>query len=321
MANPIPCSPPGKDEYWSVTPEHIYVNRRHFLKMGLAAGVAFPFLAEAAATYPAPANKKFPLGDLKQTKESVATSYNNFYEFSLEKGEVKDKVKNWNLDTAAWRVEVAGLVDKKKSYSVEELIALAGGKLEERVYRFRCVEAWSMVVPWTGFPLSALLEKLKPQKSAKFVKFTTFSDKKIAPNLGGLSGYPWPYTEGLTLPEALHPLAFIATGLYGKPLPKQNGAPLRLVVPWKYGFKSIKSLVRLELTDKQPPTLWNQLAPNEYGFYANVNPKVDHPRWSQASERILDDSFLPKRQPTLPFNGYEKDVAELYKGLDLAKNF
>ncbi len=303
-----------------ITPEEVYLNRREFLKLGIAAGVAFPPLAHAA-TYPASPNAKFPAGSLKLTKESVATSYNNFYEFSLEKGAVKDKVKTWNLDPAAWRIEVGGLVEKKKSFSVDELIALAGGSLEERVYRFRCVEAWSMVVPWTGFPLSRLLEKLNPRKTAKYVKFVTFADKKIAPNLTALRSYPWPYTEGLTLEEAMHPLTLVATGLYGKPLAKQNGAPLRLVVPWKYGFKSCKSLARIELTDKQPRTLWNELAPHEYGFYANVNPKVDHPRWSQASERILDDSFFPKRQPTLPFNGYEADVASLYQGLDLTKNY
>mgnify|MGYP003353160238 CR=1 FL=1 len=167
---------------------------------------------------------------------------------------------------------------------------------------------------------SSLLEKLKPKKNAKYVKFVSFADSKIAPNISALSSYPWPYIEGLRLDEAMHPLTLLATGLYGKPLAKQNGAPLRLVVPWKYGFKSGKSLVRIELTDTQPKTLWNELAPNEYGFYANVNPKIDHPRWSQATERILDDSFFPKRQPTLLFNGYG-EVASLYKGMDLAKNY
>ena len=309
----------------TVTPETLFLNRRKFMKTTM--------LASAAATLPWRAWSEISLAGAKlnekyknllptdtPTKEEVATSYNNFYEFSLEKDEVKKRVEKWNLDKQ-WKIEISGLVDKPKSYSLEDLISLAGGSIEERIYRFRCVEAWSMVVPWSGFPLAQLIEKLKPKSSAKYVKFQTFSDKKIAPNLSELSQYPWPYTEGLTIEEALNPLTFIATGMYGKALPKQNGAPLRLVVPWKYGFKSIKSIVKIEFTDKQPKTLWNELASSEYGFYANVNPKVDHPRWSQASERILDKGFFPKRKPTLMFNGYEKEVAHLYKGLDLAKNY
>lgn len=177
-----------------------------------------------------------------------------------------------------------------------------------------------MVVPWTGFSMAKLIEKLKPTSAATHVLFQSFSDSKIGTNIKSLPQYPWPYTEGLTLPEAKNQLTLIATGLYGKPLPKQNGAPLRLVVPWKYGFKSIKSFTKIEFTNSQPKTLWNQLAPDEYGFYANVNPSVDHPRWSQASERILDKGFIPKRKPTLLFNGYEKEVADLYKNLDLKKN-
>jgi len=301
-----------------VTPERIFWNRREFLKVSMAAGIgtAFPFAGYAAPL--GKINDKFKAaGDL--TKEEIATSYNNFYEFSLEKEAVKKKVEAWKLDPN-WKIEVTGLVEKKKSYSVEDLISLAGG-VEERIYRFRCVEAWSMIVPWTGFSLAKLLEKLKPSAKAKFVKFQTFGDKSIGTNMGNLPGYPWPYTEGLTIEEAMNPLALIATGLYQKPLPKQNGAPLRLVVPWKYGFKSIKSIVKIEFTDAQPKTLWSELASSEYGFYANVNPKVDHPRWSQASERILDKSFFPKRKPTLLFNGYESEVAHLYKGLDLTKNF
>ncbi len=307
-----------------ITPESLFWNRREFLKASVAAGVgaAFPFAGYAAGTLPGKLNEAYKLGGEKQTSEALALGYNNFYEFSLEKEAVQSKVDSWKLDTAAWKIEVAGLVDKKKTYSLEELISLAGGSLEERVYRFRCVEAWSMVVPWTGFPLSKLLEKLGPQKKAKFVKFQTFgAGAKIGSNMSSLPGYPWPYTEGLTVEEAMHPLTLVATGLYGKPLPKQNGAPLRLVTPWKYGFKSIKSIVKIELVDTQPKTLWNELNPAEYGFYANVNPKVDHPRWSQASERILDKSFFPKRKPTLPFNGYESEVAALYKGLDLTKNY
>lgn len=302
------------------------MNRRQFMKNSILAStlLAFPYRAfgEISLTG-AKLNQKFKSlfpGDAL-TLEEVATSYNNFYEFSLSKDEVKEKVEKWNLSLKDWKINVGGLVEKPQVYSLEDLISLAGGSLEERIYRFRCVEAWSMVVPWSGFPLANLIEKLKPKASAKFVRFETFSDKKIAPNFSGMPHYPWPYTEGLTLEEAKNPLTLIATGMYGKPLPKQNGAPLRLIVPWKYGFKSIKSIVKIEFTDKQPQTLWNSLAPDEYGFYANVNPKVDHPRWSQATERILDKAFFPKRKPTLPFNGYEKEVAHLYKGLDLTKNF
>ncbi len=313
--------PPGSYEGESITPEHVFLHRRHFMKLALAAGVSMGPLPVWAAKnfFPAKTNEKYQIKDLPLTKESVATSYNNFYEFSLDKDEVSKKVQDWNLDKN-WAIEVAGLAGKKKSYSLEELIDLAGGSVEERIYRFRCVEAWSMVVPWTGFSLAALLKKLEPKKEAKFVKFTTFSDRKIGTNMAKQPAYPWPYTEGLTMEEAMHPLALIATGMYGKPLPKQNGAPLRLIVPWKYGFKSIKSIVKIELTAERPATLWNNLAPSEYGFYANVNPQVDHPRWSQASERVLDTSFLPKRKPTLLFNGYQ-EVANLYKGLDLTKNY
>jgi len=291
-----------------VTSKSIYKARRSFLKAGSAtlAGIAI--------------NPSFKVEDKDRvhTKEELATSYNNFYEFSLDKGEVRKKVEGWKL-AEDWKVEVTGLTEEKKTYGVEELIKLAGGE-EERIYRFRCVEAWSMVIPWDGFSLEKLLAKLKPKATAKYVVFQTFNDHKIGTNMSSLPYYPWPYTEGLTMEEARNPLAFIATGMYGKKLPKQNGAPLRLVVPWKYGFKSIKSIVKIEFTDQQPKTLWNELANNEYGFYANVNPTVDHPRWTQASERILDGKFFPTRVPTLMFNGYEKEVAGLYKGLDLKKN-
>jgi len=305
-----------------ITPEFLFTHRREIIQKGFLMGMAslLPKAAWGGSVFPAKQNDKFKLGDLKLTKEELATSYNNYYEFSLEKNEVKPKVEAWNLDPKAWKIEVGGLVEKKKSYSVDELVDLASG-FEERIYRFRCVEAWSMVVPWSGVPLANLIEKLKPTAKAKYIKFTSFSDSKIAKNIASLPQYPWPYTEGLTLAEARHPLALIATGMYGKPLPKQNGAPIRLVVPWKYGFKSIKSIVKIEFTEEQPKTLWNQLASNEYGFYANVNPKIDHPRWSQASERILDSSLFPKRQPTLMFNGYEKEIGDLYNGIDLAKNY
>ncbi len=299
-----------------ITPEEVFLNRRAFIRASVLAGVSATFPISAWAKL----NEKYKLDGEKPTEESIATAYNNFYEFSLEKEAVKPKVEAWKLDPN-WKIDVGGLVEKKKSYTVDELVALAAMPVEERIYRFRCVEAWSMVVPWQGVSLGALIEKLKPSQKAKYVRFETFSDRKIGTNMGSLPGYPWPYTEGLTIEEAKHPLTLLATGMYQKPLPKQNGAPLRLVVPWKYGFKSIKSIVKIEFTDAQPKTLWSELAPKEYGFYANVNPKVDHPRWSQASERVLDKSFFPKRKPTLMFNGYEAEVAHLYKGLDLAKNY
>lgn len=302
-----------------ITPEFYFQNRRVFMKYGITLGMLmllpkniFGSEAKKSSIYTLPK-------DLNLTKEDIATSYNNFYEFSLEKDGVKSKAEKWNLDQKSWRIEISGLVENKKSFSVNELIEMAGG-VEERVYRFRCVEGWSMVVPWTGFSLAKLIDKLKPTKGATHVQFQSLSDSKVFTNIKSLPQYPWPYTEGLTLPEAKNELTLIATGMYGKDLPRQNGAPLRLVVPWKYGFKSIKSITKIEFTKSQPKTLWNQLAPDEYGFYANVNPDVAHPRWSQASEKILDKSFLPKRKRTLLFNGYEKEVAALYKDLDLKKN-
>jgi sulfoxide reductase catalytic subunit YedY len=306
-----------------VTSEYLYLNRRQILKAGGLIGAS-----SLLATVPdlafgkdlaVKANAAYKVEDKDRsiTKEDLATSYNNFYEFSLDKGEVRKAVDSWKL-ADNWQVEVTGLTEKKQIYNVEDLIKMAGG-IEERIYRFRCVEAWSMVIPWDGFPLQQLIAKLKPKASAKYVVFQSFSDRKIGANMGLLPNYPWPYTEGLTMEEALHPLSFMATGMYGKSLPKQNGAPIRLVTPWKYGFKSIKSIVRIEFSDKQPKTLWNDLAPSEYGFYANVNPQVDHPRWSQSSERVINGKFIPSRIPTLMFNGYEKEVAGLYKGLDLKK--
>ncbi len=304
-----------------VTPEEVFNSRRSFIKTGVYSLASVTALNLPEGALAASSSDTVPIvPGLIPTKESLATSYNNFYEFSLDKKEVSEKVAKWDLKTADWRVEVSGIGVKTQSFSVADLIKLGGGE-EERVYRFRCVEAWSMVVPWKGFSLGKMITALNPSKSSKYIKFQTFSDRKIGPNIANLPHYPWPYTEGLTMEEALHPLSFIATGMYNKALPKQNGAPLRLVVPWKYGFKSIKSIVKIEFTDQQPKTLWNELAPKEYGFYANVNPKVDHPRWSQAMERVLDGKFFPTRIPTLLFNGYEKEVAGLYKGLDLVKNY
>lgn len=293
-----------------VTPEQVFLDRRKFISKGMVMLGAYV------------ANPAFKVGDSDRrlTEEKLATGYNNYYEFSLDKGEVKDKVSSWNLKADKWEVEISGLGFKKKKYSISELIKLSGGAEEERIYRFRCVEAWSMVLPWGGFELGKLIKALNPPKNTKYVAFESFNDKKAAPNISSLSLYPWPYREALTIEEAMNPLSLVATGMYGKPLQKQNGAPIRLVVPWKYGFKSIKSIIKIEFTDQQPKTFWNELAPNEYGFYANVNPSVDHPRWSQSSERVIDGKFFPTRIPTKLFNGYETEVSGLYKGLDLKKN-
>lgn len=312
-----------------VTPEDIYLNRRRFLK---AAGFSLLSLAATQAPFPNAwaktelqklkfkKNDKYLVNDKDRplTKEELAASYNNFYEFSLDKDEVRKKVEAWKLNS--WKIEVSGTKNSNKTFDPDSLTALTSG-LEERIYRFRCVEAWSMVVPWIGFPLADLIKKLEPNSKAKFIKFQTFNDHKIGTNMSRLPYYPWPYVEALTMEEARHPLTFIATGMYGKTLPKQNGAPLRLIVPWKYGFKSIKSIVKIEFVQERPQGLWEKLASDEYGFYANVNPKKDHPRWSQATERLLDGKFFPTKIPTLPFNGYEKEVAGLYKGLDLMKNY
>lgn len=302
-----------------VTPEHIYQERRRFIghsSLWIAAAGLSGWLPQQVFGKPNPA---YVVNDPSRplTPEKLATSYNNFYEFSLEKDGPKDLVDKWTVKSP-WTVEVTGLVEQKKTYKLEELMEMAG-PTEERVYRFRCVEAWSMVVPWTGFELGKLIAKLKPKSTAKYIAFTSHANPTDFPNIKKMPYYPWPYTEGLTMVEAQHPLAMIATGLYGKPLPKQNGAPLRLVVPWKYGFKSIKSIVKIEFTDQEPKTLWNQLAPKEYGFYANVNPEVDHPRWSQSTERVLDGKIFPTRIKTLKFNGYEKEVSSLYAGIDLKK--
>ena len=300
-----------------VTPEKIYRNRRHFLQemgflgLGLLAGAARSNLAAEASTnppakgYPYPRAKQFELPNLRLTDEEVATSYNNFYEFSTTKTRVKRLTGKFT--TTPWDVEIGGLVEKPLKLSLEDILSTF--PLEERVYRFRCVEAWSMVVPWTGFPLSKLLEKVVPKPEARFVKFTTFFRPEQAPGFAELPNYPWPYTEGLRMDEALHPLTLVTTGLFGKPLPKQNGAPIRLVVPWKYGYKSIKSIVKIELVAKQPKTLWESLAPDEYPFESNVNPRIPHPRWSQATERVVDTG---SRVNTLPYNGYADYVAKLY---------
>ncbi|WP_227816878.1 protein-methionine-sulfoxide reductase catalytic subunit MsrP [Nitrogeniibacter aestuarii] len=299
-----------------ITPPEVYADRRRFLQVaGLsAAGLALSQptrLLAAQSGLPGPIAKS-PLSTAEElTPRKDITSYCNFYEFGTDKS---DPAANaGRMQTRPWTVKVDGLVGKPKTFDIDELIKLA--PLEERIYRLRCVEAWSMVVPWVGFPLSALLKQVDPLGSAKYVEFTTLYDPKVMSRLPVLN---WPYKEGLRLDEAMHPLTLMAVGLYGDVLPNQNGAPLRLVVPWKYGFKSAKSIVHIRLTDKQPNTAWNDAAPSEYGFYSNVNPDVNHPRWSQAKERRIGD-FL--KRPTLPFNGYADQVASLYTGMDLKKNF
>jgi len=294
-----------------VTPENIHLNRRRFLQelgyAGSALALAPSLLAQTAAPAGEPGAKRNPAYDpkLALTPERLATTYNNYYEFSTTKDRVHKLVGPFRI--SPWTLWVGGLCEKPATFTMEEILRLA--PLEERVYRFRCVEAWSMVVPWTGFPLAKLLEKVVPKAEARFVKFTTVLRPEEMPGIARLPNYPWPYTEGLRMDEAMHPLVLLATGLYGKPMPKQNGAPIRLVVPWKYGFKSIKSVVKIELVQDQPATLWESLSPQEYPFESNVDPKVSHPRWSQATER---DLATGNRIPTLPYNGYGDEVAKLY---------
>ena len=246
-----------------------------------------------------------------------ASSYNNFYEFGTDKA---DPAKNAHtLKTSPWTVEVEGLVKKPARYTLEDLVKLSAQ--EERIYRMRCVEGWSMVVPWVGYSMSKLIEKVEPQAGAKYVEFVSLADPKTMPFVGSRV-LEWPYVEGLRLDEAMNPLTLLTFGMYGEVLPNQNGAPVRLVVPWKYGFKSGKSLVKIRFTDKEPRTAWNKSAASEYGFYSNVNPEVDHPRWSQASERrIGEDGLFAKKRKTLMFNGYEPQVGQLYAGMDLKKSF
>ena len=290
---------------WSdVTPQALFLNRRQIMAGG-AALLASPALGKSP----------YSTDDAPNTFEEIS-GYNNYYEFGTAKED--PAAYAGALTTTPWTVQVDGMVDKPGTYDLGDLIS--GMTMEERIYRFRCVEAWSMIIPWQGFQLSALLNKLGVQAGAKYVGFETLVRPEEMPGqqMGILD---WPYVEGLRLDEAMHPLTLIATGLYGQPLPNQNGAPIRLVVPWKYGFKNIKAIVRITLTDTQPACTWNKMAPQEYGFYANVNPQVDHPRWSQASERRIGAGLLAGRQDTLMFNGYGDEVASLYAGMDLAANF
>jgi methionine sulfoxide reductase catalytic subunit len=304
-----------------VTSESNYLGRRQFLKtwgLGLTASALFPGLARSASLgFPDSLNKAYTLAGAKLTSYEDITGYNNFYEWGLDKSDPKVNA-NRGWKTEPWTIQIGGLCGKPATYDVNDLVKTMD--IEQRNYRHRCVEAWSMVIPWDGFPLAKLVAMAEPKAETKFLKFTTFLDPKNCPGQQ-TDEFSWPYTEGLTLAEATNELAFLAIGIYGKPLQNQNGAPIRLVVPWKYGFKGAKSLVRIEFVEEQPKTLWNEMAPNEYGFYANVNPEVDHPRWSQKTERVIGAGFFGGRQPTLKFNGYEKEVAGLYAGLDLRKNF
>lgn len=311
-----------------ITPETAYVNRRRFMKNLIGAGLSATAVSTLTAcgrdsrTPPTSDSKTLPISskfitnpnfaevDRPITDQALATKYNNFYEFGGSKS-------IWQaaqaLPTENWKVEVTGLVKNPRIYDVDELQKKF--PLEERIYRFRCVEAWAMVVPWLGFPMKLLMADVEPTSKAKYVRFTSFYDSEITKGPGfWATGYPWPYTEGLRIDEMANELAFFAIGMYGKSLPKQNGAPLREIIPWKYGFKGAKSIVKIEFVEQRPATFWNTLAANEYGFEANVNPNVPHPRWSQATERILSEgaSWSWEKRPTLPYNGYGEYVASLY---------
>ena len=316
----------AKDKILSseITPEHVYLNRRNFIRAGLVAGTTIA----TGLTY------RFfnPSGGVDRVTSDIAdlrpaavrsadelpnsladiTNYNNFYEFSTDKRAVANKAEA--LVTRPWTIEVGGLVQRPRTFDIDELLRF---DQQERIYRLRCVEGWSMVIPWVGFQLKELLDRVEPLGAATHVAFETIYDPKRMQSSFS-AGIDLPYVEGLRLDEALHPLAILATGLYGRQMPNQNGAPIRLVVPWKYGFKSIKSIVKITLTASEPPTTWNIAAPDEYGFYSNVNPNVNHPRWSQATERRIGETG---RRDTLLFNGYADEVAQLYAGMDLAKYF
>ena len=297
-----------------VTPEPFYLNRRAVMAGAAAAGLAGAWPAGRAGALEARASR-YSTDDEPNSFEDI-TTYNNFYEFGTGKSDPARHAGQ--LTTDPWSVKIDGMVERPGAYAFEDIIK--GVTLEERIYRLRCVEAWSMVVPWIGFELKTLLDRVGVQPSAKYVAFETLLRPDEMPGQRR-PVLEWPYREGLRLDEAMHPLTILATGLYGREMPNQNGAPIRLVVPWKYGFKSIKSIVRITLTDSQPPTSWNMAAPREYGFYSNVNPEVDHPRWSQATERRVGGGLFSRRQPTKMFNGYEAYVADLYRGMDLRKHF
>jgi sulfoxide reductase catalytic subunit YedY len=301
-----------------ITPRSIYLRRREFIA-GAAALALGTGLGGKLSAAPMPGAKSPLSTDEPVTSLKDITSYNNFYEFGTDKSDPAEYAHT--LKTSPWTVKVDGLVNKPADYQLEDI--LKGVTLEERIYRMRCVEGWSMVIPWVGFPLTDLLKRVEPQGSAKYVAFETLVRPEEMPGQKGFfQSLDWPYVEGLRLDEAMHPLTIMATGLYGETMPNQNGAPIRLVVPWKYGFKGIKSIVRITLTEQEPPSTWKIQNPREYGFYSNVNPEVDHPRWSQATERrIGEGGLLAKRRPTLMFNGYGDQVASLYAGMDLKANY
>ncbi len=307
-----------------ITPKSVYLDRRKFLVGVSAAGATCvaaggllglltrPGLALAATRLNNLVKSPFSTSEKPNSFEDV-THYNNYYEFGTAKEEPAEKSKNFK--TLPWTVSVEGEVHKPRTFDLDAIMKMA--PLEERIYRHRCVEAWSIVVPWIGFPLNVLIRQVEPTAKAKFVAFQTFYDTRQMP-VAQYAGIPFPYVEGLRMDEAMHPLALLCVGMYGETLPNQDGAPVRLVIPWKYGFKSIKSIVKIRFVDRQPPTTWNLAAPNEYGFYSNVNPSVDHPRWSQAKERRLGEFF---KRPTSMFNGYGDQVAQLYAGMDLRRNY
>ncbi|GAB1266986.1 protein-methionine-sulfoxide reductase catalytic subunit MsrP [Aurantivibrio infirmus] len=330
----IKTAKPSQVKENEITPETIYTERRNLLQgMGLAglslAGMGLSTSSQNTQAQSAAVavgknldfkNLQNPKPDFDMTPVDKATTHNNFYEFGTRKFEPAMNAKDFKVDP--WTLEISGEVDKPVTIDVWELINSTA--LEERIYRFRCVEAWSMNIPWIGIELAQLIKQAQPNSRAKFVAFETLYDPEQMPGqksrrIGG--GIDYPYVEGLRIDEAMHPLSMMVIGMYGKTLPPQNGAPLRLMSPWKYGFKAIKSIVKIKLVEKMPPTTWNILAANEYGFYANVNPEVDHPRWSQASERFVGEGRLAKRKATLPFNGYAEEVASLYSGMDLTRWF
>ena len=310
--------------YADVTPRSVYLDRRNFLRaMGIvgATAVAGKGLFElvspsqvalAATKFTGLAKSPFSTTEKQNTFEDV-THYNNFYEFGTDKGDPAKNSKNFN--TSSWSVSVEGEVKKPRKFTMDEILKIA--PLEERIYRHRCVEAWSIVVPWIGFSFSNLIKLVEPTPKAEFVAFQSYFDPQQMPQ-ARYAGIDFPYVEGLRMDEAMNPLALLCVGMYGETLPNQDGAPVRMVLPWKYGFKSIKSLVKIKFQQKMPPSTWNRLAPNEYGFYSNVNPSVDHPRWTQSKERRLGEIF---KRPTLMFNGYGEQVASLYNGMDLKKNY
>ncbi len=314
-----------------ITSKDQYLNRRRFLRealSGAAVAGAAALGIDRVADLISPRTRALAGTKLQTVKSPLSTTgeqltsyqdittYNNFYEFGVDKGAPSKNAGG--LPTRPWTVRVEGLVNKPKTFDIDTLLKMQ--PLEDRVYRHRCVEAWSMVIPWVGYSLSEFVKQCEPTSKAKYVEFISYYDKHVE-KWTSQSTINWPYTEGLRMDEAMHPLALLTFGLYGEVLPNQDGAPVRIVVPWKYGFKSAKSIVAVRFTDKQPPTTWNEQGPNEYGFYSNVNPNVDHPRWSQKTERRIGQPFYEQRKQTLIFNGYADQVASLYNGMDLKKNY